>query len=287
LLLAVLAVCWHSYSYSEYVYETSPNAASDSMTWTMANVLPPYLGLAVNGVFYRYTTVKDTDADMQVHVSNQNAVDGGYIFRETNDWSGIPQNTISRAVPMPYVDAEYWGDGSIEIEGDGQVVDPVVIYTYRYDDKCVVDPQSDPNCPGYRDFVIPDTPEYEVNADTIEQDERDRQQTFQDEEQEQRDFERMKDKEKKKTRLSALEALLGNIVLNDLQGASNALHAQLISLNYLTPAYDTFLPDPGYDETIVLDDAELPDNDRVRRNFAQDALHQQLVDSQYQPRSTK
>ena len=110
----------------------------------------------------------------------------------------------------------------------------------------------------------------------------DRQQTFQDEDQDRQDFERMKDKEKKKTRLSALEALLGNIVLNDLQGASNALHAQLVSLNYLTPVYDRFLPDPGYDETIVLDDAELPDNDRVRRNFAQDQLHEQMVNSQYE-----
>ena len=278
-------VCWHSYSYSEYIYESSSNAASGGLDWVMANVLPPYTGLAVNGVFYRYTTVKETDADMQVHVSNENAIDGGYIFRETNDWSGIPQNTITRAVPVPYVDAGYWGDGSIEIDGDGQVVDPTVIYTYRYDDTCIVNPQSSPDCPGYREIELPKTPEYEVTSDDVLQDEMDRQQTFKDEEQEQRDFEAMKDKEKKKIRLVELEALLGRVVLNDLQGPSEILHNQLIALNNLTPQYEAQLPDTVYEETVVLPDAELPDNERVRRNFAQDALHQELIDSQYQPRS--
>ena len=278
----MLAVCWHSYSYSEYVYESSGNAASDGLTWTMANVLPAYTGLAVNGVVYRYTTVKDTDADMKVHVSNENAIDGGYIFRETNDWSGVPQNTISRAVPIPYVDISYWGDGSIEVEGDGQVVNPTVIYTYRYGDKCVVSPQSDPSCPGYRDIELPEVPEYEVSADDVIQQEIEREQVFREEDQERRDFEKMKDKEKKKLRLKELEALLGTVVLNDLQGPSEIIHNQMVSLNYLSPQYDAIIPDTVYEETVVLEDAKLPDNDRVRRNFAQDALHQQMIDSQYE-----
>lgn len=280
MLLVVLAVCWHSYSYSDYVYESSSNAASNGLTWTMTNVLPPYSGLAVNGVVYRYTTIKDTDADMVVHVSNENAIDGGYIFRETNNWSGIPQNSINRVVSIPYLEAEYWGEGRIEVEGDGQVVDPTVIYTYRYDDTCVVNPQSDPNCPGYKNVELIEPPEYQ--EETFTQDEIDRQQTFNDEDQDRRDAERVKKKEKKKTRLSELEKLLGTDDLNGLQGASELLHGQLIAMNYLSPSYDAQLPDPGYEETATLPDSELPDNDRVLRNFASDKLHQEMIDSQYQ-----
>jgi hypothetical protein len=246
----------------------------------MANVLPPYSGLAVNGVVYRYTTIKDTDSDMVVHVSNDNAIDGGYIFRETNNWSGIPQNSINRAVSIPYLGAEYWGDGRIEIEGDGQVVDPTVIYTYRYDDTCVVNPQSDPNCPGYKDIEIPEPPEYQ--ADDVIQDNIEREQVFRDQDQERRDFEKMKDKEKKRMRMQELEALLGTLILNDLQGPSEILHGQMISLNYLSPSYDAQLPDPGYEETLTIPDSELPDNNRVLRNFASDKLHQEMIDSQYQ-----
>ena len=162
------------------------------------------------------------------------------------------------------------------------MLDPSVVYTYRYDDKCIVDPQSDPNCPGYRDIELPEVPEYEVTADDVLQDELEREQVFREEDQERRDFEKMKDKEKKKLRLKELEALLGTVVLNDLQGPSEIIHNQMVSLNYLSPQYDAIIPDTVYEETVVLEDAKLPDNDRVRRNFAQDALHQQMIDSQYE-----
>lgn len=83
-------------------------------------------------------------------------------------------------------------------------------------------------------------------------------------------------------RLQELEAMLGTLVLNDLQGPAEILHQRLISMNYLTPVYSRVIPDTVYEETIVLEDAELPDNDRIRRNFAQDRLHQQMVNSQYE-----
>ena len=62
------------------------------------------------------------------------------------------------------------------------------------------------------------------------------------------------------------------------------LHGQMVSLNYLSPVYDSQMTDPGYDETVVLDDAELPDNSRALRDFASDKLHQEMIDSQYQPK---
>jgi hypothetical protein len=281
-LVVVLWVCWPSYSYSDTAYGVSGNAATDGLSWVMTNVLPNYTGLAVNGVVYQYTTVKNPEDEMLVSVYNETADGNGYIFRNADDWSGQPSNTIRRLVPVAYVPREEWGNGGIDIQGNGQVVDPTVIYTYRYDDTCVLDPQTKPSCPGYSRPEIPEQGEYETQAYDAIQDEMDRQQTFQDEDQERQDFERMKDKEKKKLKLQELEALLGTLILNDIQGPSEILHSQLISLNYLSPVYERSIPDPGYEETIVLEDAELPDNSRIRRNFAQDQLHQQMVNSQYE-----
>ena len=274
---------YSSYSYSDTAYGVSGNAAIDGYSWVMTNVLPAYTGLAVNGVVYQYTTVKNTEDDMVVHVYNETADGNGYIFRESNDWSGVPSNTIKRLVPIGYLPRDEWGRGGIDIEGNGEVVDASVIYTYRYDDTCVIDPQANPSCPDYVKIEVPPPPEpeYDDSYDFV-QDEMDRKQTLQDEDQDREDYQRMKAKEKKRLRLTALEELLGTLQLNDLQAGSNALHLQLTSLNYLSPAYEAFLPDPGYEETVVLEDAKLPDNDKVRRNFAQDRLHQQMVNSQYE-----
>ena len=55
----------------------------------MQNILPQQAGLTVGNVIYRYTAVKNIDDDMLVHVQNENALGTGYIFRETDDWSGL------------------------------------------------------------------------------------------------------------------------------------------------------------------------------------------------------
>jgi hypothetical protein len=275
-------VLYCSYSYSETAYGVSGNAAIDGYSWVMTNVLPAYTGLSVNGVVYQYTTVKNPEDDMLVYVYNENAEGNGYVFRETNDWSGQPGNTIRRLVPIGYVPRDEWGRGGIDVDGNGEVVDASVIYTYRYDDTCVVNPQANPSCPDYVEIELPEQEEYKVTAADVIQDEIDREQTFRDEDQERRDFERMKDKEKKKIRLQELEAMLGTLVLNDLQGPADILHQRMVALNYLGPQYSIVISDPGYEEKIVLEDAKLPDNDKVRRNFARDQLHKQMVDSQYE-----
>ena len=164
----------------------------------MANVLPPYSGLAVNGVGLSIHDHQGTQMLIwwfMCRTRTQWTVDISSARQMTGRESH--RNSINRVVPIQYVDSEYWGDGSIEVIGDGEVVDPTVIYTYRYDDTCVVNPQSDPNCPGYVMVEIPEPAEYQEEDFT--QNEIDRQQTFQDENQEREDFERMKEKEKKKT----------------------------------------------------------------------------------------
>ena len=247
----------------------------------MTNVLPAYTGLAVNGVVYQYTTIKEREDAMIVHVQNENALGTGYIFRESDDWSGVPGNRITKVVPVPYIDAGNWGDGSIDIEGTGDVVDANVVYTYRYDDTCVVNPQANPSCPEYVQ-QLPEQEEYRVTEADILQNERDRQQTFRDEEQERRDFEQMKDKENKKLRLQELESMMGLLTLNDMQGPAEVLHEQMVALNYLSPQYNRVLPDPGYEETVKLEGGELFDNKRARNVYARQLLHQEMVNMQYE-----
>ena len=91
--------------------------------------------------------VKNIEDDMLVHVQNEDALGNGYIFRETDDWSGLEGNKIFKIVPVGAIPLERWGNGSVEVEGTGSVEDPSIIYTYQYD--TCFDPQLDPSCPGY------------------------------------------------------------------------------------------------------------------------------------------
>ena len=113
----------------------------------MGSVLPSIPGLDINGLLYRYTAVKNPEDDMKVHVRNLNAKGDGYTFSETDDWSGVPGNTIVKSFPLANVAASKWGNGSIAVEGKGRVSDAFVIYSYRVDE--CYDEQSNPACPGY------------------------------------------------------------------------------------------------------------------------------------------
>ena len=253
----------------------------------MNNVLPAYTGLQVNGVFYQYTTIKDPETGMIVTVQNEDAQNPGqYVFREVDDWSGLPGNTIQKAIPQPYVDLNRWGNGSIEIDGEGEVVDASVIYSYRYDENCVINPQSNPACPG---FVMPEItiPEPGTPIDDIIQDELDRKRVA-DADMEQDDRDRKKNKDEKDDGRPMIEVLLGNSNSTALGDAAQILHDNLVMLDVIPPSYLTVLPSTVYEETVRLPDAELPDNVLIRRaNYSQELLHEQLVDLQYQLGETK
>ena len=282
----VLAVCWHSYSYSSpnYIYESSGNAAQDGLNWVMSNILPQYTGLEVNGIVYQYTTIKDPETGMIVTVQNEDAQNPGqYIFREVDDWTGQPGNTIRKVNPLPYTEATRFGNGSILVEGEGEVVDASVIYTYRYDENCANIPQTNPSCP---DFVMPEIPEVEVVDpldDDLIQNEIDREQVVDAGKEDQDDQDRKKNKDKKDRRKEMLEKMLGTTNTTELAGSSAVLHEELLALDVVPPAYLVTLPSTVYEETVTLPDSELPDNANARRNnFAQQLLHERLVDLQYQ-----
>jgi len=88
-------------------------------------------GVDVNGVIYRYTAVKDPNDPFTVTIQNENADGNGYIFRETDDWTGQAGNTINKFKTFDNSPISNWGDGSIATTGVGSVVNPVVLYSYR------------------------------------------------------------------------------------------------------------------------------------------------------------
>ena len=270
-----------SYSYSNpYTYGATGNAASTSLSWGMDSILPSITGVDINGLLYRYTTIKDPDADMKVHVGNLNANGDGYIFRETDDWSGVAGNTIIKSFPVSNIPASNWGTGSIEVEGKGRVEDAVVIYSYRVD-RCY-DPQSDPSCAGYIK-PMPDLPEIVVyNAledgavvSTLEtedyQYDEDGKLILSEEEE-----------EEKKTRIEmGLTASANALTLFKTQGQNDII----MSINKQTNIamyYNANINGGTLNDAAGLQDGTIKDNKKaLRNNLAQQILHEQMVDMQY------
>lgn len=275
----LLLASWVSYSYSETIYGTTTNAASTGLSWVMANVLPQQAGLQVGNVIYQYTANKDPEAAMLVHVQNENAQGDGYIFRETDDWSGLPGNTINKIVAVGDIPIQLWGDGSIEVEGDGSVSNPTVAYTYKYD-PCY-NPQSDPSCPDY----IPPLPEPEtvevydalndqaVLAATEETDP----ELFDRDGKDRREVERVED-DRLEEGLAASENAL-NIASAEAQ---DFMVAAMANEQRFVPYYAADIDGGVYKEIVVLPTKDIPDNKRGLRNgLAQQVLHERMVQSQY------
>lgn len=275
-----------SYSYSEEVFDVTQNAAINGLNWTMQNVLPQQAGLTVSNVIYRYTAVKQTEDDMLVHVQNQNVDVPGFIFRETDDWSGIPGNTINKVVPVNNIPGELWGDGSIAVEGIGEVTNASVFYSFQFE-PCF-DPQSDPSCPGYVDpfqVMLEEVKVYDPMDDQLIQDELDRKATLRDEDEEDRQRRRTMEKGKKEDRLEAALSIVNAALLT---AEAQAQAAELINMNFIPQSYYQNIPDNKYEEKTVLLGGNIPDNKKGRRvGFAQQLLHEEMVDSQYNNKENK
>lgn len=243
----------------------------------MTNLLPKQAGLEVTGVIYRYTAVKDASDDMLVHVQNENALGSGYIFRSTDDWSGLPGNTINKSVPVANIPYEYWGAGSIEVEGKGSVEDSRVIYNYQFD-PCF-DPQSSPACPGYIQDVTLASFEYEDPLeDPFIKAELEKEAPKKDEDQEEKDRKREKEQKKKER----LEVALGAVNSALFTAQAVAQEAQLLAMNVHMTNYQTSMPGGKYEETVEYKDKQLPENPRgLRVGLAQQLLHEEMVQAQY------
>lgn len=275
---------WPCYSYSDsYTYGSTGNAAGNGLTWSMGTVVPDVPGLDINGVIYRYTAEKDPNADFKVHVYNEDT-NGGYVFRETDDWSGLPGMTINKLLSFDNVPISRWGDGGMDTEGDGQITNPSLVYTYRVD-PCF-DPQSSPSCPGYEDptqpvFVEPTFDIYnalddQAVADALKETNPDLYAS--DDEEEQLDEE---DKEEKEDLEKGLAAADNALTLANTVSQEAVLNAMTATVNMST-YYSVTIDGGMYTDQTELKDAQLPENERGLRNgLAQQLLHERMIDMQY------
>ena len=276
------AVCYSSYLHSEVITGQTGNAAIGGLDWIMSNVLPDATGLQVDGVYFRYTTVKETEADLLVTIRNKDNEEVGYIYSRTDDWSGVPGNTIVGYDPLAPTLGSRWGDGEIITEGDGEVVNATVRYNYRYD--TCAEPLNDPRCPGFENalykYLLDNgllNKEPDVNDpfyDQWVQMQLDREAEVEEEE--------IVEENTEEEEESLEEQLGSDIVLSDLGGNQEQLLVQLNNVPQFDSYYGVTISGGVYNDALTLVDTELPDNRRALRSLANDATHRSMVRSQYE-----
>jgi len=257
----------------------------------MGTVLPTPPGLDINTVIYDYTIQKDVDDSVNVHVQNENANGTGYIFRETDEWKpgSLGGTEIRKVVPViPNIPRSAWGDGSIEVEGNGTVEDARVVYSYKVD-PCY-DPQFDPNCPGY---VTPTPPEVEVfDVSTLYDATKDENVNLSNDEQillqeneevveeELDEDEEEEEKRKREYRLAMLADTNASQLFAEIQRIEEMNRAIQVVVN--NQYSNRSVPGGQYNDTITLVDAEITDSKSGLRNgLAQQLLHEKMISMQY------
>ena len=294
LLLWAVLVCSASYSYSDSItpyYGTTGNAVTDqSLRWSMGNVLPTPPGLDINAVIYRYTIRKETGEEVIVNVQNENANGTGYIFRETDEWKpgSLDGTQINKVVGVGSIHRDLWGDGSIEVQGNGSVEDANVIYSYKVT-PCY-DPQFDPNCPGYQ-VQVPDIAQvdYDIydatagDADQAQYNPDD--ELYEDEEvlteEEKAEREAEEEKDSKERLEKALAAADNSALFANALAVSQMIDSINLAIN-MNSYYSATIPGGSYSDSIVLVDKQIPENKQGLRNgLAQQILHERMIDMQY------
>lgn len=243
----------------------------------MTEVLPQQTGLTVGNVIYSYTVTKDTSADLLVHVQNSDLLDpSSYIFRSTDDWSGLPGNSIRKVVPTS-LSIDRLGPGSIVTEGFGTVSSANVTYTYQYDPCFIVVS----GCPG---FVEPPAPSVEwTDPFTLDMLEAPPLPSSLEEEEEPSE-----EPSEEEPSEESLEKLLGGVNDSLLVTSANVAAAEMIAMNVLPTSYYSSIPGGRYTETIQYSSDQMPSNvNALRVGLAQQIKHQEMVQMQYQGASAQ
>ena len=235
----------------------------------MTNLVPQQTQLNIDSVFYRYTVDKEEEDAFKVTIQNENAIDGGYIFRNTDDWTGLPGNTITDLIPVNSIPIEYWGEGSIETEGEGEVSDPTVVYSYRYT-------EIQPEAPD-----IPEPEVYDPLDDQFVQDQIDREAVEDNEEEEEQERKAIMARKKKDDEEFDLQGFFG---------IESPLENMEMIKKYVTMSAPSFSQPYSvvYEETMSIADKEkLPDGPNIRvRDFRlqrqNDAVHKEMMRQQFQ-----
>lgn len=280
-----------SSSYADTIYGTTGNAAIDGLTWGMGDLLPDYsspnVSLQINGLSYYYVMSKNQEDEVVVHVRNRDPINGGYIFEEVDDWTGLPGSSIFKYFTFSEVDASYFGDGEIFVDGNGTITDASVVYLYKMDidDQIVcATPLSSPECPGYMDALYKYLQSLEnLSADDPYYDEWVQVQLEREAEIDEEDSDTMDDPDQREEEEEVEKRLrvdpeVGGLVDTVLQ---DRVLIELASQPTIIPYYDVTIYGGEYQDTLQLDDTLLPDNASALRNLASDSTHRTMVRSQY------
>ena len=267
----------------------------------MDSVLPSPPGLDINNVIYNYTIRKNTADQVDVYVGNERSDGNGYIFREHDEWKpgSLDGTVINKVVAVGGVPRDLWGDGFIDVQGNGRVEEPSLVYTYKVD-PCF-DPQYDPNCPGY---VIPkpNIPEFDLstlydatkdpNVDLDRETCNDSDisaecDAISDEDNEEKTEEELAEEEAKEKadRQSRLEKALSAADTSALFAnafAQSQMFSVMDKAANINSYYSINIAGGVYKESTVLQDTQLPENKRGLRNgLAQQMLHTKMIEMQY------
>ncbi len=265
-----------------YTFGYSGNAAFYGNTWQMTT---PILGITteegmdISGVIYNYKAVKEVEDDFTVTIQNED-VDGGYVFQETDDWSGKHGMRIQKLIPMNYTPIEQFGKGSIETTGTGSVEDASVLYIYRFDG--CRNPQNNENCPGYVE-PMPVIPKIEI-YDALDDDavidateETDSDLYDKEEEESEQDEKEEEDEDRLELAMAASENAL--TIANTV--SQSALLQTINNATNVKSYYAATVPGGVYRESISLNGGEVVDNRRALQSLAQDNLMNQMIEEQY------
>ncbi len=265
-----------------YTFGYSGNAAFYGNTWQMTT---PILGITteegmdISGVIYNYKAVKEVEDDFTVTIQNED-VDGGYVFQETDDWSGKHGMRIQKLIPMNYTPIEQFGKGSIETTGTGSVEDASVLYIYRFDG--CRNPQNNENCPGYVEPmpVIPKIEIYDALDDdaVIDATEETNSDLYDKEEEESEQDEK---EEEDEDRLELAMAASENALTIANTVSQSALLQTINNATNVKSYYAATVPGGVYRESISLNGGEVVDNRRALQSLAQDNLMNQMIEEQY------
>jgi hypothetical protein len=259
------------------------------LQWSMGNTLPdasqPNITVKVNGLIYQYTITKDVNDAAIVTVANQDAINGGNIFQEQDNWSGVPGNSIKKVFTFAGVDSTRWGDGSITVDGTGTISNARVVYTYRMDVddntiSCIV-PLSSPTCPGFYAALL----DYFKTIEYVQEDDPYYDEWVQYQLQKKAELETETEIViEEVTEEPDLEIQMGGenqmseLMATPEQEEMLALLTQVATINSY---YNVTISGGEYQDVAMLQDANLPDNTRVLRNLASDEAHTAMVRSQY------
>ena len=236
-------------------------------------------GMDISGVIYSYTPIKEVEDDFTVTVQNEK-VSGGYIFQDTEDWSGGPGIKIQKLVPLPYTPISHFGKGSIETTGVGSVENATVLYMYRFD--ACYNPQNDPNCSGYVQ-PLPVIPVIEI-YDALEDDavKGANEETDSDlyDKEEEEDRETDKDEEDEDRLEIALAASSNALTIANTISQGVLVQAMNIATN-INSYYTARIPSTVYKDTVDLQGGVIVDNKKAFRSLAQDNLMDEMIQEQY------